>query len=56
MKMNWTPDPYEEAFPDWESAAVKIPLGFTFAMAFWAGAVALTISLKWVRDLASAAS
>jgi hypothetical protein len=49
-------DPYYNEFPDWESAAVKIPLGFTFGMTFWAAAVALTISLKWVRDLASAAS
>jgi hypothetical protein len=49
-------DEFRQAFPDWASAAVKIPLGFTFAMAFWAAAVALTISLKWVRDLASAAS
>lgn len=47
---------YEVAFPDWESAAVKIPLGFTFAMSFWAAAVALSIGMKWVRDLASAAS
>lgn len=50
------PDPYEEAFPDWESAAVKIPLGFSFAMAFWGVAVAASVSMKWVRDLASAAS
>jgi hypothetical protein len=49
-------DLYPLNFPDWASASVKIPLGFTFAMAFWAAAVALTISLKWVRDLASAAS
>ena len=48
--------PYEEAFPDWESAAVKIPLGFTLAMAFWAAAVGLSVSMKWVRDLASAAT
>lgn len=46
----------DAAFPDWESAAVKIPLGFGFAMAFWAVAVALSVSMKWVRDLASAAS
>ena len=49
-------DPYEQAFPDWESAAVKIPLGFGFAMAFWAVAVALSISMRWVRDLASVAT
>lgn len=47
---------YEEAFPDWESAAVKIPLGFTFAMSFWAVAVAGSIAMRWVKDLASAAS
>lgn len=50
------PDPFEQAFPDWESAAVKIPLGFSFAMAFWGVAVAASVSMKWVRDLASAAS
>ena len=49
-------DPYEENFPDWESAAVKIPLGFSLAMAFWAACVAASVSMKWVRDLASAAS
>lgn len=46
----------QQAFPDWASAGVKIPLGFTFAMSFWAAAVALSIGMKWVRDLASAAS
>lgn len=50
------PDPYEEAFPDWESAAQKIPLGFTFAMAFWGVAVAGSMAMRWVKDLASAAS
>lgn len=49
-------DPFDDNFPDWESAAVKIPLGFTFAMSFWAAAVGLSIGMKWVRDLASAAS
>lgn len=49
-------DPYEEAFPDWESAATKIPLGFGMGMAFWASSVALAIPIKWVKDLASAAS
>lgn len=33
-----------------------IVYGFGFAMAFWAAAVALSVSMKWVRDLASAAS
>lgn len=49
-------DPYPGNFPDWQSAAVKIPLGFGFAMSFWAAAVAASIAMKWVRDLASAAS
>jgi hypothetical protein len=56
VAFNISQDPYDQAFPDWESAAVKIPLGFTFAMSFWAAAVALSIGMKWVRDLASAAS
>lgn len=47
---------YAAAFPDWSSAAEKIPLGFGFAMAFWASAVAASVAMKWVRDLASAAS
>lgn len=47
---------YELAFPDWESAGVKIPLGFGFAMAFWSVCVVATIGMKWVRELASAAS
>lgn len=50
------PNEYAAAFPDWESAAVKIPLGFGFAMAFWAAAVALSIPMKWVRELTSAAT
>jgi len=47
---------YSSEFPDWASAAVKIPLGFGFAMSFWAAAVTLSISMRWVRDLASAAT
>jgi hypothetical protein len=43
-------------FPDWASASVKIPLGFGFAMAFWAACLAVAIPMKWVKDLASAAS
>ena len=50
------PDPYDEAFPDWESASVKIPLGFGLGMAFWAAAVALTMPMKWIKELGSAAS
>lgn len=50
------PDPYEEAFPDWESAVTTIPLGFTFAMAFWGVAVAASMAMRWVKELASAAS
>jgi len=46
----------ERAFPDWAKAATLIPLGFSFAMAFWGVAVAASVSMKWVRDLASAAS
>lgn len=49
-------DPYPDNFPDWESAAVKIPLGFGFAMAFWAVAVAASMAMRWVRDLASVAT
>jgi hypothetical protein len=49
-------DEFREAFPDWESAAVKIPLGFGLGMAFWAAAVALSLPIKWAKDLASAAS
>lgn len=48
--------PYSSEFPDWESAAVKIPLGFSLAMSFWAVCVAAAISMRWVRDLASAAT
>lgn len=47
---------FREAFPDWQSAGVKIPLGFAMGMAFWAAAVALTIPMKWVKELVSAAS
>jgi hypothetical protein len=47
---------FREAFPDWESAAGKIPLGFTLAMSFWAVCVAAAISMRWVRDLVSAAT
>lgn len=50
------PDPYERAFPDWESAGVKIPLGFSFAMSFWAVCIVATIGIKWAKELASAAS
>lgn len=56
MKMNWTPDPYEEAFPDWDSAGAKIPLGFGFGLALWASALAFGIPMRWVRELTSAAS
>lgn len=49
-------DEYEEAFPDWESAAVKIPLGFAFGMAFWAAVLSMHIPMKWVRQLTEAAS
>lgn len=49
-------DPYVEAFPDWESAVTTIPLGFAFAMAFWASATAITIGMKWAKELASAAT
>lgn len=44
------------AFPDWGKASTKIPLGFGFAMAFWAAALALHVPMKWVRALADAAS
>jgi len=50
------PDPYEENFPDWSSARIKIPLGFTFGLAVWAMVLAATVPMKWVRDLTSAAS
>ena len=56
LKFDAVPDEYTQAFPDWSKAATLIPLGFTFAMAFWASAVALSITMKWVKDLASAAS
>jgi len=49
-------DEFASAFPDWPSASQKIPLGFSMVMAFWAVCVAASISMKWVRDLASAAS
>lgn len=49
-------NPYDDAFPDWQSAGVKIPLGFALGMTFWAAAVALTIPMKWVKELVSAAS
>lgn len=49
-------DPYEEAFPDWESAAEKIPLGFSLSMMFWGVAVASSIAMRWVKELSSAAS
>lgn len=50
------PDPYQEGFPDWSSAAVKIPLGFAFGMAAWAVFFSASVTMRWVRDLASAAS
>lgn len=57
---NWgtppPPDPYAQNFPDWAKARTLIPLGFGFAMAFWAAAVALSIGMRWVRDLASVAT
>lgn len=57
---NWgtppPPDPYAQNFPDWAKASTLIPLGFGFAMAFWAAAVALSIGMRWVRDLASVAT
>lgn len=56
VAMTTTPDEYQQAFPDWASAGARIPLGFTFGMSVWAVCVAAAISLKWVRDLASAAS
>lgn len=56
MSMSVVTDPYELAFPDWESAALKIPLGFAFAMSFWGVAVAASMGMKWVKELASAAS
>jgi len=49
-------DPYEEAFPDWASAAVKIPLGFAFGLAFWAVCLAFGVPLKWAKEISSAAS
>jgi hypothetical protein len=49
-------DPYEEAFPDWEAAGVKIPLGFGFGLALWASAFAIVVPIRWVRELANAAS
>lgn len=49
-------DEFASAFPDWPSATQKIPIGFAFGMAFWGVCVAASISMKWVRDLASAAS
>lgn len=56
LKFDAVPDEFTQSFPDWAKAATLIPLGFTFAMAFWAACVAAAISMKWVRDLASAAS
>jgi len=50
------PDEYVQSFPDWAKASTLIPLGFGFAMAFWAAAVALSIGMRWVRDLASVAT
>lgn len=47
---------YVDAFPDWNAAATKIPLGFGFAMSFWAACVAASVAMRWVRDLASAAT
>lgn len=54
--VNAVTDPYLDNFPDWPSASQKIPLGFGFAMAFWAAALALHVPMKWVRSLAEAAS
>jgi hypothetical protein len=55
-KFDAVPDEYTQAFPDWSKAATLIPLGFTFAMAFWGASVALTIPMKWIRDLTSSAT
>jgi hypothetical protein len=49
-------DEFASAFPDWASATQKVPLGFSMGMAFWATALALTIPMKWVKELASASS
>ena len=57
---NWgtppPPDPYAQNFPDWAKARTLIPLGFGFAMAFWAVAVAGSIAMRWVRELLSVAT
>jgi hypothetical protein len=51
----YVPPPEEPTF-DWTSAVVNIPFGFAFAMSFWAVAVSLSVAMKWVRELASAAT
>lgn len=50
------PSEYEVAFPDWSSAAVKIPLGFTFGLVLWASVLAFHVPMQWVRSLSQNAS
>lgn len=50
------PDPYQEGFPDWSSAGVKIPLGFGFGLAAWASFLALGVPIRWVKELTNAAT
>ena len=49
-------NPYAGAFPDWESAGVKIPLGFGLGLAAWASFLALGIPMRWVKELTNAAT
>jgi hypothetical protein len=41
---------------DWSSALVNTPIGFSFAMSFWAVALSFSVGMRWVRELSSAAS
>lgn len=50
------PNEYEQAFPDWDSAAVKIPLGFAFGLALWASVLAFHVPMQWVRSLSERAT
>lgn len=48
--------PYLQNFPDWESAKVKIPLGFGFGLGMWAIMLAAGVPLMFVRQLTNSAT
>lgn len=49
-------DPYADAFPDWNSAVIYVPLGFTFGLGAWFTALAFGVPIGWIRMLGDASS